>query len=113
MKRLFLFQLGLAALLCYAAPLASQAQTKHESPVARDGFWVVETPPKGDSCVVRFYTNDKKLIYQETINRCLNIARRQTRRQLNTALDQAMFVWQATHQIPTDRQWVAVQFYTK
>ena len=81
--------------------------------MAQLGFWVVETPQKGQQCTVRFYTNDNKLIYQETIDRHLNITRQHVKHQLNVALEQAMFVWQVTHQVPTDRQWVAVQFDKK
>lgn len=92
---------------------AAKAQSKNEPSVAPDGFWVVETPSKSRECTVRFYTNDRKLIYEETMNRCLNITRRQTKRQLTIALEQAMFVWNATHQVPTDRQWVAVRFDKK
>ena len=92
---------------------AAEAQSKNEPPIVRDGFWVVETPAKSRECTVRFYTNDRKLIYEETMNRCLNINRRQTKRQLNIALEQAMLVWNATHQVPTDRQWVAVRFDKK
>lgn len=106
-------RLAVIAALLLTASFATQAQTQKEPFVPRQGFWVVETPPKSRQCVVRFYTDDQKLIYQETVNRCLNIARRQTKRQLNVALEQAMFVWNATHQIPTDRQWVAVQLDKK
>ena len=109
----FQFRLAFAALLLVTLSFTAQAQTRHESPIVRDGFWVIETPPKSRQCIVRFYTNDQTLIYQETVNRCLNIARRQTKRQLNTALDQALFVWDATHKLPTDRQWVAMQFDKK
>lgn len=113
MNHFLQFRPLLVALLLFSASFATKAQTKNAPPVALDGFWVVETPAKSRECTVRFYTNDRKLIYEETMNRCLNITRRQTKRQLNSALDQAMFVWKATHQVPTDRQWVAVQFDKK
>ncbi|MBD2751708.1 hypothetical protein [Spirosoma validum] len=102
-------QLRLAVMtqLFLAASFSTQAQTKKESLISSEGFWVVETPVKSRHCIVRFYTDEQKLIYEETVNRCLNIARKQTKRQLNVALEQAMFVWNATHKVPTDRQWVA------
>ncbi|GAB4032474.1 hypothetical protein [Spirosoma jeollabukense] len=103
-------RLAITVLMLIAASLTIQAQSKNNPPVARDGFWVIETTPKSHQCTVRFYTNEQKLIYQETINRSLNINRKQTKLQLNVALEQAMFVWNATHKVPTDRQWVAVQF---
>ena len=105
--------LAVTALLFVAASFATQAQTKNESVVPNAGFWVIETPPKSHQCIVRFYIDDQKLVYEETVNRLLNIKRRQTKRQLNVALEQAMFVWNATHKIPTDRQWVAVQVEKK
>lgn len=107
------FRLALVAALLLFASFAIQAQAKKELLTPRNGFWVVETPAKSRQCIVRFYTDEKELIYEETVNRCLKIARRQTKRQLNVALDQALFVWNATHKIPTDRQWVSVRFDRK
>ncbi|MVM40732.1 hypothetical protein GO730_28660 [Spirosoma sp. HMF3257] len=106
-------RLAFAALLFTTVSFATQAQTKKEQPVAKDGFWVVETAPKSKKSTVRFYTNEQKMIYEETVDRSLNIARRQTKEQLNVALEQALFVWNATHQIPTDRQWVSVRLDRK
>ena len=106
-------RLAVTTVLFIAASFTLQAQTPKESLVAREGFWVIETPPKNHQCIVRFYNDEQKLIYEETVNCCLNIARKQTKRQLNVALEQAMFIWNATHKIPTDRQWVAIQFDKK
>ena len=110
MNTLLQLRLAITTLILFVASFATQAQSKNSPPVAREGFWVIETPAKGHQCIVRFYTNEQKLIYQETVNRSLNIARKQTKLQLNVALEQAMFVWNATHKVPTDRQWVAVRF---
>ncbi|QJW88043.1 hypothetical protein HNV11_00975 [Spirosoma taeanense] len=104
---------AITAALFALVSFASQAQTKNDTVTPRDGFWVIETPAKSRQCTVRFYTSRSELIYEETINRCLNVARRQTKRQLNVALEQAMYVWNATHKVPTDRQWVAIQFEKK
>ncbi|GAB4028881.1 hypothetical protein [Spirosoma gilvum] len=104
------FRFAIAALFLLATSFATQAQSLKESLAPQDGFWVIETAPKSSTSTVRFYTNDQRLIYQETINRKLNIRRLQTKKQLNVALEQALFVWNATHKVPTDRQWVAVQF---
>ncbi|WP_157579266.1 hypothetical protein [Spirosoma montaniterrae] len=100
----------LIATLFVLATVTTYAQSKRAPIVAREGFWVTETPAKGQYTIVRFYTNQNQLVYEETIERRLNIARQQTKRQLNTALEQAMFVWNATHKVPTERQWVAAQF---
>ena len=110
MNTLLQLRSAITAIMLLAASFGTQAQSKNSPPVARDGFWVIETTPKSHQCTVRFYTNEQKLIYQETMNRSLNIDRKQTRLQLNVALEQAMFVWNATHKVPTDRQWVAVRF---
>lgn len=101
---------AIVAILCLTASLSAQAQTINNSLAPREGFWVVESQPKSRNCLVRFYTNDQKLIYEETVHCKLNVARTHTKRQLNVALERAMFVWNATHQVPTDRQWVSVQF---
>ncbi|MVM30861.1 hypothetical protein GO755_12535 [Spirosoma sp. HMF4905] len=106
-------RLAFVALLFTTASFTTQAQLKKEQPIAKDGFWVVETMPKSQQSIVRFYTNEEKLIYEETIDRNLNIARKQTKLQLNVALEQTLFIWNATHKVPTDRQWVAVQFEKK
>ena len=111
MTRFFHIRSVLATAFLIVASFAAQAQPKPI--VAREGFWVIETAPKSRQCTVRFYTNDQKLIYQETMNRRLNIARRQTKQQLNIALEQALFVWNNTHQIPADHQWVTMQFSKK
>lgn len=95
------------------ASIPALAQNKKAPIVAREGSWVVEWTPKSRQCIVRFYNSQQQLIYEETVDRSLNIARRQTKRNLNVALEQAMYVWNATHKVPTDRQWVAVQFDRK
>ncbi|UFH54929.1 hypothetical protein [Spirosoma sp. KNUC1025] len=106
-------RLAIMAVLLTTASFTAQAQSKKESLAPREGFWVIETMPKSRQCTVRFYTDDQKLIYEETVSRTLKITRPQTKRQLNAALDQAMFVWNATHKVPVDRQWVAIQFDKK
>lgn len=100
------------AILLIAASTSGFAQTKlAQAPVvAPEGSWVVEWTPKTRQCIVRFYNNQQQLIYQEIVDRPLNIARRQTKQKLNVALEQAMYVWNATRKIPADRQWVAIQF---
>ena len=113
MKTISQLRLAFVALLFTTASFATQVQKTKEQPVAKDGFWVVETAPKSRQTIVRFYANEQKLVYEETVDRSLNIARKQTKQQLNVALEQAMFVWNATHKVPTDRQWVAVQFEKK
>ncbi|GAB2564611.1 hypothetical protein [Spirosoma areae] len=104
---------ALICILLAASSLTAYAQTERDRLTPSEGFWVVESSPKSRQCTVRFYTNEKKLIYEETVNRALKLTRRQTKQQLNIALERAMFVWNATHQIPTDRQWVAAQFDRK
>lgn len=106
-------RLTVTALLLTLASIPARAQTKKALTVPREGFWVVEWTPKSRQCIVRFYNDQKQLIYEETVNRSLNIARRQTKQNLNVALEQAVYVWNATRTLPTDRQWVAVQFDKK
>lgn len=116
MKTTAYLRLAVMAALFITASFTTQAQTtnpKIAPVVAREGSWVVEWNPKDRHCVVRFYNNQRQLVYEETVDRRLNINRRQTQRNLNAALEQAMFVWNATHKMPTDRQWVAVQFDKK
>ncbi|WP_461050901.1 hypothetical protein [Spirosoma arcticum] len=106
-------RLAMIAFMLTVASIPGLAQLKNAPVLTPEGFWVVEWMPKSHQCTVRFYTSQKQLIYEETVDRPLNIARRQTKRNLNVALEQAMYVWQATHKVPTDRQWVAVQFDKK
>lgn len=106
-KHLCLTFIGLFLLVI---SFGTKAHSLNPSIPPQDGFWVIETAPKSTVSTVRFYTNDQRLIYQEIIHRKLNIRRLQTKKQLNVALEQALFVWNATHKVPTDRQWVAMQF---
>ena len=106
-------RLAVITLLLTLASIPALAQTKQVSIVPPEGSWVIEWTPKSRQCIVRFYNDQRQLIYEETVNRSLNIARRQTKRDLNVALNQAMYVWNATHTVPTARQWVAVQFVKK
>ncbi|MBD2700200.1 hypothetical protein IC229_06110 [Spirosoma sp. BT702] len=113
MKTTSTIRLALTAFLLTFATFTIHARKVDEPLLPRDGFWVVESQPKSKQCTVRFYTENQTLIYQETINCRLNIARARVKRQLNAALEQAMFVWNATHKMPTERQWVAIQFDSK
>jgi hypothetical protein len=106
-------RLALVAFFFLSTHAAVQAQNRQAPTIAREGFWVVEWMPKNRSCIVRFYNDQRQLVYEETMDRRLNIVRRQTRQNLSVALDQAMYVWNATHKVPTERQWVAVQFDRK
>ena len=106
-------RLAVIALTITVVSIPGLAQPKKAPALTPQGFWVVEWMPKSHQCIVRFYTNQKQLIYEETVDRSLNIARRQTKKNLNLALEQAMYVCKATHKVPTDRQWVAVQFDRK
>ncbi|MFD2571552.1 hypothetical protein ACFSUS_12985 [Spirosoma soli] len=110
MNTISYLRLTLLVVFFATVSLFAQAQVRKAPIVSREGFWVIETPAKSRQCTVRFYTNQNELIYEETVERRLNINRRQTKRNLNAALEQAMFVWNATHKVPSDRQWVAIQF---
>jgi hypothetical protein len=75
MKTIMLTALILISAVC------SQAQIKTP---ATHGFWVVESnanQPKVQ--IIRFYTDDAKLIYEETINAKLNLKREKTKLALN------------------------------
>lgn len=102
--------LAIVILLTIVALVPTQAQSKKGPIVSHEGSWVIETSAKGRQSIVRFYTNESRLIYEETVDRRLDISRPKIKRQLNAALEQALYVWNATHKIPADRQWVAIQF---
>ncbi|MBB6127979.1 hypothetical protein [Mucilaginibacter lappiensis] len=74
MKTIMLTALILISAVC------SQAQTKTPG----YGFWVVESNPSQPKVqTIRFYTDDSKLIYEETINARLNLKREKTKLALN------------------------------
>lgn len=75
----------------------------------RIGFWVVETTPQHRQSLVRFYNDDRQLIYEETISHRLKIKREQTQAQLNTVLEQTMNQWSASQPIKADQKLVAMQ----
>ncbi|MBO0935871.1 hypothetical protein J2I47_04860 [Fibrella sp. HMF5335] len=101
--------------LLLVASLAGQAQPrKAKAPiVSREGSWVIEMPARGRQCVVRFYTDQSQLIYEERLTRRLNINRAKTKRNLNAVLEKTLLAWNKTHQFPADRQLVAGQFDRK
>lgn len=70
----------------------------HTEPVPK-GFWVVETNAKIPAgSVIRFYTEDARLVYEEHMEKtCLDIKRRKTVVLLNAALDEALINWNITH----------------
>lgn len=73
------------------------------------GFWVVETNPKAQTgSIVKFYNDEKTLIYEERLGgKCLDVRRSNTVAFLNRALDKAMIHWLVTKQVKTDGTWVA------
>ena len=103
-------RLAVIILLAIVTLVPTQAQSKKGPIVSHEGSWMIETPAKGRHSIVRFYTNESRLIYQETVDRRLDITRPKIKGQLNAALEQALYVWNATHKMPADRQWVAIQF---
>ncbi|SDP97665.1 hypothetical protein SAMN05428975_4463 [Mucilaginibacter sp. OK268] len=75
MKTIMLTALILISAVC------SQAQIKTP---ATHGFWVVESNANQPKIqIIRFYTDDAKLIYEETINAKLNLKREKTKLALN------------------------------
>ncbi|NHA05011.1 hypothetical protein G7092_14465 [Mucilaginibacter sp. HC2] len=78
MKTIMLTALILISAVC------SQAQTK----TPEHGFWVVESNPHQSKVqIIRFYTDESKLIYEETINARLNLKREKTKLALNQLSD--------------------------
>jgi len=96
---------GAAALLL---TLNANAQARRPD-LPQAGFWVVETNPKAKTgSVVKFYDDDKRLIYEEHLDgKCLDVRRVNTVAFLNRALDKAMLNWLVTKQVKTDGTWVA------
>lgn len=96
---------GVAALLL---TLNVNAQARRPD-LPQAGFWVVETNPKAKTgSVVKFYNDDKQLIYEEHLDgKCLDVRRSNTVAFLHRALDKAMINWLVTKQVKTDGTWVA------
>ncbi len=106
-----LAKLASAATLVFTLNLAStagQAQTRH-SDLPQTGFWVVETGARAkDGSTLRFYNDDKQLIYEEHLaGTRLDVRRSKTVAFLNRALDKMMVNWLVTRQVKTDGHWVA------
>jgi hypothetical protein len=71
----------IAIVLILICSVSSQAQDKAQ---ANSGFWVVESNKNQPSVqIIRFYSDDSKLIYEETINTKLNLKREKIRVALN------------------------------
>ena len=100
MKTIMLTALILISAVC------SQAQTK----VPANGFWVVESnanQPKVQT--IRFYTDDAKLIYEETINAKLNLKREK----VQLALTQLANKLNESKDSPENKKLIAVAFNLK
>lgn|GEM_PF-1572481 len=107
MKRLFipLARFFFIALVVTAPATAQVARLA----LPQTGFWVVETNPKVErGSMVRFYTNENALIYEEFLEgKCLNVRKAKTQAFLHRALDKAMVNWLMTKQVKTNGEWVA------
>ncbi|RYZ24167.1 MAG: hypothetical protein EOO16_01850 [Chitinophagaceae bacterium] len=91
MNRMLLTITILAVLLLAAtAPTRAQAaRVPRWAPVK--GYWVVENNVKTpDRCTVFFYNNDHELVYEEAIEKTLNLDRRRTLLRLNRVLEAAV-----------------------
>jgi len=101
MKTIMLTALILISAVC------SQAQIKAP---ATHGFWVVESnvnQPKVQT--IRFYTDDAKLIYEETINAKLNLKREKTKLALNELSNKL----NENRDYPENKKLIAVAFNLK
>lgn len=79
MKTIMIIALILISTVC------SQAQNKVK---ADSGFWVVESNiSKPKVQIIRFYSDDQKLLYEETINTKLNLKREKVQLVLNQILN--------------------------
>ena len=96
---------GAAALLL---TLNVNAQARRPD-LPQAGFWVVETAPKAKTgSLVKFYNDDKQLIYEERLGgKCLDVRKEKTVAFLNHALDKVMINWLVTKQVKTNETWVA------
>jgi hypothetical protein len=89
--------LVLTALLFNLTATLIKAQSRADT--LPKGFWVVETNAKiPTGSIIRFYTEDAKLVYEEHIEKiCLDIKRRKTVILLDAALDEVLINWNITH----------------
>lgn len=96
------FRLLIIVAISCLAGLIAYAQDSQKPPrwVSDNGYWVVESnihSPKNQ--IVRFYTTDNVLIYQETVTgKALNVNRASVRIKLKKVLDQALTAWDRYHQ---------------
>lgn len=71
----------ITTVLILMCAVCSQAQQKMP---ATSGFWVVESNENQPRVqIVRFYSDESKLLYEETINTKLNLKREKVRLALN------------------------------
>lgn len=98
MENLRIIRTGILLIVIFIANVSSsflRAQSLQDT-VPPKGFWTVETnTKKATGSVVRFYTEDSKLVYEEHLKRIsLDVDRPKNVVLLNAALDEVMINFQ-------------------
>ncbi|RYY39936.1 MAG: hypothetical protein EOO08_08570 [Chitinophagaceae bacterium] len=93
MKSMLLLFLVLASLLLAAG--SANAQKRQPKWVPVKGYWVVEDNINQPGvAIVYFYNQQSELVYQETVNRRIDLDRRRTLLRLNRTLEEAVATWE-------------------
>ena len=107
----------LATVLFVTLSIASFAQGHHLSNrvpkwLSNNGYWVVESNVKTPKeSTIYFYSNDKTMVYKETIEGVkLHLNRTKTLMRLKGVLDQSITAWQQQHVAKENQMLVATAF---
>lgn len=109
-KQILLFALSLTiAGFCFAQDEQPQ---KPATPkwVSDKGYWVIENNVHNQkSNVIYFYTTDNVLVYKERVDGVkIKVNKAKVCMRLKSALEQAVTVWEATHEANENKAIVAV-----
>ena len=96
-------------LFAFVSLFSLQVSAQKKDYIPEKGYWVLVSNTHQKKIVtVQFYSDDHKLMYQETLqNAGLNVERKKVRRQLYSALKETYQIWAATNTVPSAKDIIA------
>lgn len=114
MKTIVKIALFVSLLMSVDMAMAQQKTSSSNSGTTKwiyeNGFWVIETNiHTPQTSIVRFYTNDGKLIYSEQVDGIeLNVEKRKTLRNLKKVLNNVLLAWEKNGVVKEQGELIAV-----
>lgn len=96
-----LTSLVISAHTAMAQDEATVGQPRFPKWISEKGYWVIESNIKTPkSSIVRFYTNDRHLIYTEKVEGVkLNVKKKKTLMNLKNVLEKVVYAWEKNGEV--------------